>query len=186
MNVTICSRRSARNNSRFCSIQFVVRNPGPAAVSISLPMRSAWYISSTLKEISDTRSGSPNRACASFRQKPIARVVLIKPGPKNPHNAKALIFRHNPQRSQFTLRTRNHDRRPHLRIQRVRQIVANHQRRFRAIRIRSRAVSASASGCAVPIVTFASRSLTVRSCAGTIPFTRAPPERAPREISTCP
>ena len=65
MKETTCSSFRARKSSTFCSIQLVLWNPWPAARSMATPILSALYRSSTLKLMTEIRSGSEKSRCAS-------------------------------------------------------------------------------------------------------------------------
>ena len=84
------------------------------------------------------------------------------------------------------MRTGDQDGGTHLGIDGLRQVVSDHDgRRGLIVVARARCAALVSRAAALPRVTLESRSLTRRSCAGTMPSISAPPERAPWEMSTC-
>ena len=109
---------------------------------------------------------------------PEARIILIKPGVKNPHHTKPLVARNDPVRRQIALRTR--DRRPHRSSRqsnppgrcRSRSVASALRKRPRYSHFHRVAPRCPGRCCS-------SMSETVFSSEGIIPLSIAPPARAP-------
>ena len=138
MKVTTCSSLSARKSSRFCSIQLVVMKPLPAACSMACPISGARLRLSTLKLMTESRSGSSKRRCASARRmKPISSRTDRSRSGRCRRRGSDWNLGTRPMTGQFALRAGDDDLIADLDADLLGEIAAENDRRQTAARLRA-------------------------------------------------